>query len=284
MPGHTETRNPISISAAPATRVIGQRYYDLAGTLELMRQLWARQVVDGFELQNLAEWDAAHPPRDEGERRLAAWEASQRYTTEELASLLRAAGMPILSVHANRDVGNCLCTGDERDLARGKALIHASLSLAEKLGAGVCVFHLWDTWAVEFDPAVLQGVLSGAASHYPAVRASVENVPTHLPDCTPFDLVQRFQWITLDLQWAAMFDELGRFEALRERIANVHLRGRLEGGAWVLDGAPVGFYEALRTIRSEWGYEGLLTVEPNALRPGEIENLAAAMASVAATR
>jgi hypothetical protein len=245
-----------------------------------MHRLWQESVLDGFEFQSLAEWDAAGPPRDETKRRLAAWEDSQRYTINELASFLRATGLPIQSVHANRDVGICLCSGDEQDVSRGQRLIRESLSLAEMVGAAVCVFHLWDTWKEDFDPALLHHVLCEAATRHPGVKASVENVPTHLARSTPFDLVQQFEWITLDLRWAAMYDELDRFESVMDRVVNVHLRGRLEGRAWRLDDAPFGFYEALRILRQEWGYCGLLTMEPGGLRDGDLERLVAAMASL----
>ena len=276
-----ERRNPISISVAPTTRVIGKRYYDLPGTIELIHRLWQASVVDGFEFQNLAEWDAAGPPRDEATKRLAAWEDSQQYKVGEIASLLRDADLPILSVHANRDVGICLCSGSEPDIASGRMLIYESLSLAEKVNAQVCVFHLWDTRKEEYDPAVLHHILLETATHHPGVKASVENVPTQLARSTPFDLVQQFEWITLDLQWAAMYDELDCFESVMDRVVNVHLRGRLEGGTWLLDDAPFGFYEALRRIRQEWGYRGLLTMEPGGLRDGDLESLVAAMASLA---
>ena len=67
----TGAENPISMSIAPAMRAIGKRYDDLPGILELMRRLWQEAVLDGFEFQNLAEWDAAGPPRDEAAKRLA---------------------------------------------------------------------------------------------------------------------------------------------------------------------------------------------------------------------
>jgi sugar phosphate isomerase/epimerase len=276
----TGTRNPLSISIAPTTRVIGKHYYDLPGMIELMHHLWQESVVDGFEFQNLAEWDAAGPPRDEANRRLAAWKDSQRHTTYEMASLLRATGLPIHSIHANRDVGICLCSGDEQDLIRGQRLIRESLTLAERVGAPVCVFHLWDTWKKAFDPAALHRILRETATHHPGVKAAVENVPTQLAGAKPFDLVQQFEWITLDLQWAALYDELARFEPVMDRVVNVHLRGRLEGRTWRLDGASFGFYEALRILREEWGYCGLFTMEPNELLDGDLENLVAAMASL----
>jgi hypothetical protein len=261
-------------------RVIGSWYGNLGGTLELMRRLQRASLVDGFEFQNLAEWDAENPPRDEGEKRLAAWNKAPKYGVDEIASALQDTGLPILSVHANRDVGICLCSGEAHDLNRGKKLIRESLFLAEEVGAPVCVFHLWDTWKEDFDPGALQDALYEIAMQYPGVKASVENVPTHLEGVTPFELVERFEWITLDLQWAALYDELDRFEAVKEHIANVHLRGRLDGGRWLLDNAPFDFYEALDIIRNEWGYGGVLTMEPSGLREGDWEGLAAAMASL----
>jgi sugar phosphate isomerase/epimerase len=245
-----------------------------------MKRLWQESMLAGFEFQNLAEWDARNPPRDEAEKRFAAWRESPKYTVDEMADLLREMGLPILSVHANRDVGVCLCADNEADLRRGQRLIRESLSLAERIGARVCVFHLWDTWKERFDLALLASVLREAAADYPRVKASVENIPTHLAGLTPFGLVQRFEWITLDLRWAAMYDELDKFELVKERIADVHLRGQLRGSAWTLDNAPFGFYEALDLIREEWGYAGLLTVEPGGLREGDWENLVRAMASL----
>jgi len=261
--------NLISIAVAPTTRAIGKRYYDLAGTIELMSLLWQESVIDGFEFQNLAEWDDENPPRDEREKRLAAWNESPRHNTDEIAALLQEAGLPILSVHANRDVGICLCSGREQDISKGKKLIHESLSLADRVGAPVCVFHLWDTWKEDFEPRFMESVLLEIAAQYPGVKASVENVPTHLAGSTPFELVRQFEWITLDLRRAALYDELDEFESVKERISNVHLRGRLESSEWELDGEPFGFYEALDTIRGKWGYSGLLTMEPGGLRDGD---------------
>lgn len=282
MPNVESAVNPISISIAPTTEVIQKRYYDLPGTIELMRLLWQEAVVDGFEFQNLAEWDEAEPPRDERESRLAAWSESQRHSIAEIAGLLQETGLPILSVHANRDIGVYLCSGQEEGVESGKRLIHESLSLAEKVGAPVCVFHLWDTWREAFDQRMLQSMLRETATQYPRVKASVENVPTHLAGFTPFKLVRWFEWITLDLQWAALYDELDEFESVKEQITNVHLRGRLEGSEWVLDNAPFTFYEALDTIRSEWGYSGLLTMEPSGLRDRDWESLVAAMSTLRA--
>lgn len=104
--------NLISIPIAPATEVVQRRYYDLPRTIDPMRLLWQEAVVDAFELQNMGEWDDEEPPRDERERRLVAWRESEKHTIAEIAAVLQEAEVPVLSVHANRDVGACLCTGN----------------------------------------------------------------------------------------------------------------------------------------------------------------------------
>lgn len=261
-------KNLISVSASPLTHIIKKPYYDLQSTIKVMNLLYHVKAVDGFEVQNLAEWCRENPPRDDvtNERR-AAWDRSPKYSPIDIKELLQ--GLPILSVHANRDIGILLCSNDENDIARGKNLLHESLWLAERIGAPVCVFHLWDTWKPDFDILFLKTILCEAASHYPGVKASVENVPTHMKGVTPFDLVKDFEWITLDLRWAALYDEFDKFGSLINRIVNIHLRGKLQNGRWVLDRAPFEFYGALTTIKN-WGYQKLLTLEPE----GGIHNCA----------
>lgn len=276
------TGNPVSISIAAVTYAFGKRAdYHLADTVELTDILLQESVVAGCEVQNRAEWCASIPPRTEREKRLAAWEKSARYTVDEIAFFLREAKLPVLSIHANRDVGACLCSGNKQEVEEGKNLICESLFLAQEVGAPVCVFHLWDTWAENFDPEFLRDVLCQIAPRYPGVKAAVENVPTHLTGFTPFDLVEPFEWITLDLGWAAMYDELDRFEALKKRVVNVHLRGRLEGRKWMLDlDTLFDFYGGIEIVRDRWGYDGVLTMEPRGLRGCDWESFVAAMATL----
>ena len=173
--------------------MIGKRYYDLLGTIELMSRLWQESVVDGFEFQNLAEWDDEEPPREQSGGRLVAWNESQKYTIDEIAALLQKTGLPILSVHGNRDVGICLCSNREDDINRARRLNHESLYLAESIGAPVCVCHLWDTWKENFEPNFLQNVHREIAAQYSHVKASVENVPTHLSSSTIRKLSSRVE-------------------------------------------------------------------------------------------
>jgi len=41
----------ISVSGAPIAKLGGRKYYDLVGTLEMMRKVYQGSAVDGFELQ-----------------------------------------------------------------------------------------------------------------------------------------------------------------------------------------------------------------------------------------
>lgn len=54
--------NLISVSSAPIAKLGGKRYYDLDGTLKVMKKVFRESVVDGFELQLQPEWDSENPP------------------------------------------------------------------------------------------------------------------------------------------------------------------------------------------------------------------------------
>lgn len=253
-------RNLISVSSAPIAKLGGKKYYDLAGTLQVLREVFEESAVDGFELQLEPEWDSENPPLTDA--KLVDWAETPKFTFREILTLLKEQRLPILSIHASRDVGNYLCSGRRRDLEKGKRLITDTLSLADNLGIKICVFHIWDTWMTEFDPGNLVKVFLDVMSQFPRVKASVENVPTRLKHCTPFSLVELFDFVTLDLRWAALYDELDKFESIVDKIVNVHLRGKLEQNRWVLDRSSFSFQEALDKIINEWRYPALLTVEP----------------------
>jgi hypothetical protein len=268
--------NSISVSSAPIARLAGKEYYDLIGTIQVMKTVYERSSVNGFELQLEPEWDSENPPLTDSE--LADWTRTPKYTTEQISALLRKSGLPILSVHASRDIGRYLCSDQDQHVEKGKRLIRDSLILAQELGATVSVFHLWDTWSTEFNIDELKRLLSDVAKKHPRVKAAVENIPTQLEGRTPFSLVKTFDYITLDLRWAALYDELENFKSLINKIPNIHLRGNLEGNKWVLTRAPFGFYDALNTIKSKWGSKALLTVEPEGgINPSTFANFIKAM-------
>jgi sugar phosphate isomerase/epimerase len=260
--------NLISVSSAPIAEFGDKEYYDLIGTIDVMKKIFRESVVDGFELQLEPEWDSENAPLTNCA--LADWTTIPKHTTGEVIGLIKSQDLPILSVHASRDVGSYLCSDKERDWEKGKHVIYDSLLIAENLGAEVCVFHLWDTWKGSFDLRNVESMFLEVADQFPKVKASVENIPTHLEGHTPFGLVKSFEHVTMDLRWAAMYKEFDAFESIINCIVNVHLRGSLKESKWVLERSNFDFYEALNRIRKEWGYSGLLTIEPEGRRDGSL--------------
>jgi sugar phosphate isomerase/epimerase len=253
-------KNLISVSSAPIAGFGNKHYYDLLGTIDVMKRVFREGVVDGFELQLEPEWDRENAPLTDAD--WAHWTETPKFTAEEIVNLVKSEGLPILSVHASRDVGSYLCSEKERDWEKGRRVICDSLSIAESLRAEVCVFHLWDTWKTIFDLKNVEAMFLSIARKFPKVKASVENIPTHLEGHSPFVLVKSLEHVTLDLRWASMYRELDAFESIVDNIVNVHLRGSLRENKWVLERSNFDFYEALEKIRKTWGYSGLLTVEP----------------------
>lgn len=199
---------------------------------------------------------------------------------QDIVTLLKESEIEILSVHAKRDIGIYLCSDKAEDVEEGIRLIDETLEFASKIGSSICVFHLWDTWKEDFDLAFIRKIFSQVSSQYPNIKASVENIPTHLEGHTPYDIVKDFRYITLDLQWAALYDEFEKFIELKDKIANIHLRGKLQDANWVIKNSSFSFYEALNLIRDSWDYGGVLTMEPNGLKEDDLEELIAAMYSL----
>jgi sugar phosphate isomerase/epimerase len=252
--------NLISVSSAPVAGFGNKEYCDLAGTLGVLRRVFKCGVVDGFELQLEPEWDCESPPLTDVD--WADWAKTPKFTAEEIVKLVKKAEMPILSVHASRDVGNYLCTERQKDHQKAKRIMRDALLVAEELSASVCVFHLWDTWKTSFNLDRVDEIFQECADEFPNVRASVENIPTHIEGSTPFELAKGFRYLTLDLRWAALYKELDKFEEIAKSIVNVHLRGRLEADRWAMERSSFDFYEALNRIVYDWKYAGFLTVEP----------------------
>jgi sugar phosphate isomerase/epimerase len=253
-------KNLISVSSAPIAGFGGKEYYDLLGTIEVMKKVFEEGVVNGFELQLEPEWDSENAPLTDAN--WADWTKTPKFTGNEVVELIKSEDLPILSVHSSRDVGSYLCSEKERHWEKGKRVIYDALAIAESLGTEVCVFHLWDTWKNSLDLHNVESIFLSVTGQFPRVKASVENVPTHLEGYSPLMLVRSFEHVTLDLRWAAMYGELDAFKSIIDRIVNVHLRGSLKKSAWVLERSSFSFYEALNKIRDDWKYSGLLTLEP----------------------
>jgi len=173
--GHKEVQ--FSVSSAPIAKLGNKRHYDLLGTLEVMKKVYRESIVDGFELQLQPEWDSENPPLTDTQ--FADWTKTLKFNIAEILTVLEKQELPILSVHASRDIGSHLCSSRERDYEKGKRLIHDALFLADKLGAKICIFHLWDTWKTRFDIHKLKKDLLNMAAQFAEIKASVENIPTH---------------------------------------------------------------------------------------------------------
>ena len=273
-------KNSLSFSTSPLTRIINAEYYDLESTLGVMEKLWEFSIIQGYEFQHLAEWDRDTPPRDSDPRynRFGAWKDSIKYTIEEIAEKLNNIPVSILSVHGNRDIGILACSNKSEDIKNAKKLIIQAINLAKMVSAKICVFHLWDTHDEKFDPLKLKNTIDKIAINFPKVQISVENILTNLKNYTPFELIKIFNWITLDLRWAGLYDELNKFSTVKNKIVNIHVRGQLEGNEWKLKNAPFTLYGALDIIINQWKYKGILTFEPEGGLGGTLwENLVGAI-------
>jgi hypothetical protein len=93
----------ISVSSAPIAKLGNKRYYDLLGTLEVMKKVYRESIVDGFELQLQPEWDSENPPLTDTQ--FADWTKTRKFNIAEILTVLEKQELPILSVHTSRDIG-----------------------------------------------------------------------------------------------------------------------------------------------------------------------------------
>lgn len=276
-------KNYLSFSSSPLTRMIKAEYYDLESTLKAMRKLWKFSILQGFELQHLAEWQKDFPPRDDDPRynRYGTWKSSIKYKVEDIAEKVNKVGVPVLSIHGNRDIGILCCSDESKDVKNAKRLIAEAAIIAERVHAKICVFHMWDTNNNNYDLSIQNELINEIAINHPKIQLSVENIPTKLKNYTPYDLVKKFKWITLDLRWVAIYNELNKFFNIKDKIVNIHVRGTLEGTELKLKGAPFTIYEAINLIKNDWNYKGLFTIEPEGgLNKASWEDLVKAISSI----
>ena len=74
--------NLISVSSAPIAGFGNKKYYDLIGTIDVMKKVFKESVVDGFELQLESEWDNQNPPLSDTD--WADWTKTPKYSAEEI--------------------------------------------------------------------------------------------------------------------------------------------------------------------------------------------------------
>jgi sugar phosphate isomerase/epimerase len=253
----------LSISTKLLATYLHRKYTDLAATFCVMDALASEHIVDAFEFELLAEWNGAFEPVDKDTRfnRKYEWEHSRKHEVGQIARLIRREDYQVASVHANRDVGVLLCSGERALVERGRLLIERAASLAELVDAPLCVLHLWDPWSQRVDFRLLRAVVDEVFAGHPSVTPSVENIPTYTRLLSPFEAASAFPSVTLDLKWADKYGEIDRYRELGGRLRNVHFHGALAGKRWHLS-ASLDEGELLRRLQDEWRYAGPITLEP----------------------
>jgi len=248
--------NKVSISTGCLPRLESRPFYELSSATRMMKRFLKESVADGFEFVLFPEWDSGNSPLTPSD----APSDCERHPIEEIAEALEGKGFPILSVHANRDIGNYLCSEDAEKVSKGIRLVDECLRFTRKVGSRICVFHLWDTWKETIDLAHLQTVYKRFQKANPDIAFSVENVPTGIKGMTPFQLIQGFTHKTLDLKWASLFDEFDAFAETIEQVDNVHVQGKYQNGALFPAVGVLDYERALDRIK-EAGYKGIFTIE-----------------------
>jgi len=248
--------NKVSISTGCLPRLEGRQFYELESVLRMIRRLLKESRVDGFEFVLLPEWDSDGPPLTPS----SAPPDCEKHAIDDLARTLKAQGFPIVSVHANRDIGNYLCSDDVDKASRGIKLTDECLSFTKAVGSKICVFHFWDTWKLTFNLVGLEAICRRFQTTYPDIELSIENVPTRYVGKTPFQIMQGFRHKTLDLKWASMYDEFNAFAGHFTDVSNIHVQGKLQAGGLVPTVGCLDFEDAIATAKRK-NYSGPFTIE-----------------------
>lgn len=262
-----ETMNNVSISTTSLPRLEGNNFYELSSTIKMMNRFLKESKVSGFEFVLLPEWDSENPPLTPSD----APSECEKHMVEEVLAIVQAQNFPILSVHANRDIGNYLCYGDEGKVEKGIRLMRECLDFTRKVDSKICVFHFWDTWKEAFDLSFLEATHQKFQNIYPEIEISIENIPTKYKNKTPFQVMKNFRYKTLDLKWASLFNEFELFVKIIGQVDNVHIQGKYHDGNLVPSVGNLDYEQAIRRIR-EVGYSGVFTIELED-RPNYIEVL-----------
>lgn len=250
------TINKIAISTGSLPRLEGKQFYELSSVIRVMERLLRESEIDGFEFALLPEWDSENAPLTPSD----APKDCEKHSVKEVLAALRNQSFPILSVHANRDVGNYLCSEDSAMVRKGMRLMIECLDFARKMDSRVCVFHFWDTWKEAFDLNRLLEIYKKYQEKYADVELSIENIPTKYKGKTPFQIANSFRHVTLDFKWASLFNEFDSFTEAFEHVDNVHIQGKMEGGRLVPTAGCLDYERALEQV-VELGYSGVFTVE-----------------------
>jgi len=252
----SEILSLISVSTGWLPRLEERPYYDLSSALRVMMRMSEEGLADGCEFGLLPEWDSENAPLTP----CMAPTSCEKHSLEEILAAINQAGLKVLTVHANRDVGSYLCHTEQRKQAKGVRLVEEALKFCRSLKCNICVFHFWDPWRKTFDAANLYNVYQSVKKSYPDIHLSIENIPTIMKGKSPFSIMDNYDWWTLDLKWASMFGEFEQFLEQSERLDNIHIQGEYQNSGLVSSSGKLDYDAALETLLNG-GYSGPFTVE-----------------------
>ncbi len=246
----------ISLSTGWLPRLENRPYYELSSVLTVMDKFWRKGLVDGFEFGLLPEWDSENSPLTPCD----APSTCEKHSYQEILQILEKRDFKLLTVHASRDVGCYLCSDEQMKRSKGVKLVDDSLRFCHSSRSKICTFHFWNPWGTSIDREFLREVYGQAEKRFPGLEISVENIPTVIKDETPFNLMRDFDYTSLDLKWASMYDEFDKFLGAIEKVDNLHIQGKYHAGNLVCTAGNLDFDAALREIVDS-GFSGVFTVE-----------------------
>lgn len=252
----------IGFSHTALPRLVGGRYYDLTAAAAGWQAL-GRQAPAGIELVLLPEWDGSNPPLTATD---AQWEKCPRYSDADLLAWVQDNNLPVLSVHANRDIGMHFCSGS---VQRGQELLAQAMDLCASLNTEICVAHLWDTWSKDFAPHSILEATRPVTKSRPRIILAAEYLPTSLPGHSPPDILKIFPHWTWDTHWARLYNDTIPDDI--SAIAHLHLQGEYAS----MDLAPV-------RLAYDRGYRGHVILEPRGKL--ELSQVTALLKSIASAK
>ncbi len=224
--------------------------------MAVMDKFWGEGLVDGFEFGLLPQWDNENAPLTPCD----APSTCEKHSYQEIFEILKDRDCRFLTVHASRDVGCYLCSDERTKRSKGVKLVDDSLRFCQSLCSKICTFHFWDPWSTSIDREFLQEVYGQAEKRFSGLEISVENILTVIKDETPFKLTRDFDYTSLDLKWASMYDEFDKFLDAIEKVDNLYIQGKCYGGNLVCTAGNLDFDVALQEIVDS-GFSGIFTVE-----------------------
>lgn len=249
----------IACSTATLPYAINKDIRDPYIQLMLAKEIYDYGLIEGFELVLLPDWNEEWEPLlpvNKGEQYLVS--------LDMLADLWLESELPVLSIHANRDLGMLIAT--KEDLVQ-KAIAD-TIKLAKKLKAQQIVLHPWNTYSKTIPIEDIAEFLKGFDK-----MISLENIPTsskHTPIEILRELGDRIDLpYTIDLSWLSMYDDWQKFNLAISSISNIHMQGALINKRLIPRQGNLNLETVLKELINR-GYDGQITLELN--RPKDLKD------------